>query len=76
MKLWISAQRLPPIAAIVSGAAVAVMFSRVKFGIETASMYEVVSGLNEGDLVMLGNAAQATPGQKVEPRITTPLARQ
>jgi RND family efflux transporter MFP subunit len=48
----------------------------VKFGIETASMYEVVSGLNEGDLVMLGNAAQVTPGQKVEPRITTPLARQ
>ena len=48
----------------------------VKFGIETASMYEVVSGLNEGDLVMLGNAAQVTPGQKVEPRVTTPLARQ
>jgi RND family efflux transporter MFP subunit len=48
----------------------------VRFGIETASMYEVVAGLEEGDLVMLGNAAQVTPGQKVEPRITTPLAQQ
>jgi RND family efflux transporter MFP subunit len=48
----------------------------VTFGIETASQYEVVSGLKEGDLVMLGNAAQVTPGQKVEPRITAPLALQ
>jgi RND family efflux transporter MFP subunit len=48
----------------------------VRFGIETASKYEVVAGLEEGDLVMLGNAAQVTPGQKVEPRITAPLARQ
>lgn len=48
----------------------------VKLGIETPSKYEVVAGLAEGDLVMLGNAAQVTPGQKVEPRITAPLARQ
>jgi RND family efflux transporter MFP subunit len=48
----------------------------VTFGIETPSQYEVVSGLKEGDLVMLGNAAQVTPGQKVEPRITAPLALQ
>jgi RND family efflux transporter MFP subunit len=48
----------------------------VRFGIETASKYEVVAGLEEGDLVMLGNAAQVTPGQKVEPRITAPLARE
>lgn len=49
---------------------------RVSLGIETASMYEVVTGLEEGDLVMLGNVAQVTPGQKVDPRVTTPLAQQ
>ncbi|HEY6926130.1 MAG TPA: efflux RND transporter periplasmic adaptor subunit, partial [Steroidobacteraceae bacterium] len=48
----------------------------VTFGIETPSQYEVVSGLEEGDLVLLGNTAQVTPGQKVEPRITAPLALQ
>ena len=48
----------------------------VKLGIETASKYEVLAGLNEGDLVLLGNAAQVTVGQEVEARITAPLARQ
>jgi RND family efflux transporter MFP subunit len=48
----------------------------VTFGMETPSKYEVVAGLEEGDLVMLGNAAQVVPGQKVEPRISAPLARQ
>jgi RND family efflux transporter MFP subunit len=48
----------------------------VKFGIETPSKYEVVTGLQEGDLVMLGNAAQVPPGQRVQPQITAPLARQ
>jgi RND family efflux transporter MFP subunit len=48
----------------------------VRLGIETPSKYEVLSGLNEGDLIMIGNAAQVTAGQKVDPRITAPLARQ
>ncbi|MBS0422116.1 MAG: efflux RND transporter periplasmic adaptor subunit [Proteobacteria bacterium] len=48
----------------------------VKLGIETPSKYEVLSGLAEGDLVMLGNPAQVTVGQKVDPRITAPLARE
>jgi RND family efflux transporter MFP subunit len=48
----------------------------VRLGIETPSMYEVVTGLQEGDLVMLGNTAQVTPGQKVTPRVTAPLAQQ
>ncbi|MDB6046436.1 MAG: Efflux transporter, family, subunit [Gammaproteobacteria bacterium] len=48
----------------------------IKLGLETAAKYEVLSGLNEGDLVMLGNPAQLTPGQKVEAKITEPLARQ
>ena len=48
----------------------------VKLGIETPSKYEVLSGLNEGDLVMIGNPAQVATGQKVDPRITAPLARE
>lgn len=48
----------------------------VRLGIETASMYEIVTGLKEGDLVLLGNTAQVTPGQKVTPRLTAPLAQQ
>jgi RND family efflux transporter MFP subunit len=38
----------------------------VTLGLETPSKYEVVSGLREGDLVMMGNPAQLKPGQKVE----------
>ncbi|MDB6161015.1 MAG: Efflux transporter, family, subunit [Gammaproteobacteria bacterium] len=41
-----------------------------KLGIETPSEYEVLSGLTEGDLVMIGNPAQVTAGQKVEPQVT------
>jgi len=48
----------------------------VRLGIETPSKYEVLSGLKEGDLVMVGNPAQVTAGQKVEPQITAPLARE
>jgi multidrug efflux pump subunit AcrA (membrane-fusion protein) len=48
----------------------------IKLGLETANQYEVLSGLSEGDLVMMGNPGQLTPGQKVEPRISEPVARQ
>ena len=48
----------------------------VALGLETPGKYEVLSGLNEGDLVMIGNPAQLVVGQKVEPRITAPLAHQ
>jgi RND family efflux transporter MFP subunit len=44
----------------------------VTLGLETSSKYEVVSGLQEGDLVMLGNPAQLRPGQKVEPKTIQP----
>jgi RND family efflux transporter MFP subunit len=47
----------------------------VRFGIETAARYEVLAGLVEGDLVMIGNPAQLSAGQQVEPRLTAPLAR-
>lgn len=46
----------------------------VTLGLETSSRYEVLSGLTEGDLVLIGNPAQLSTGQKVEPRITAPLA--
>jgi RND family efflux transporter MFP subunit len=44
----------------------------VTLGLETPSKYEVVSGLREGDLVMLGNPAQLKPGQKVETKTIEP----
>jgi RND family efflux transporter MFP subunit len=48
----------------------------VKLGIETPAKYEVLSGLTDGDLVMVGNPGQVSAGQKVEPQITAPLARE
>ncbi len=41
----------------------------VTLGLETSSRYEVVSGLREGDLVMMGNPAQLKLGQKVETKM-------
>jgi len=41
----------------------------VTLGLETPDKYEVVSGLNEGDLVVIGNQAQIRSGQKVEPKL-------
>ncbi|HUE48575.1 MAG TPA: hypothetical protein VMO54_05160, partial [Steroidobacteraceae bacterium] len=48
----------------------------VTLGLETPGRYEVLAGLKEGDLVMIGNPAQVGPGQTVEPRLTAPLARE
>jgi RND family efflux transporter MFP subunit len=42
----------------------------IAFGLETASRVEVISGLNEGDMVVIGNRAGLQPGQEVRPRIT------
>ena len=47
----------------------------VTTGLETPDHYEVLSGLHEGDLVMIGNRSQVKPGQKVEPKLG-PIARQ
>jgi len=46
----------------------------VTLGLETPSRYEVVSGLQEGDLVLMGNPAQLKPGQKVETKTIKPEA--
>jgi RND family efflux transporter MFP subunit len=41
----------------------------VELGLETADKYEVLSGLNEGDLVVIGNRSGFQAGQKVEPKL-------
>jgi RND family efflux transporter MFP subunit len=48
----------------------------VVLGLETPTRYEVLSGLNEGDLVMIGGRSRVKLGQKVDPRLTTSLAQQ
>ncbi len=41
----------------------------VKLGLETPDKYEVLSGLKEGDLVVIGSRAGFQVGQKVEPKL-------
>lgn len=41
----------------------------VALGMETPDKYEVTSGLNEGDLVVIGNRSKLQAGQKVEPKL-------
>jgi RND family efflux transporter MFP subunit len=48
----------------------------VKLGMETPGKYEVLAGLKEGDLVMIGNRSQVKPGQKVAPKVIGSLAQQ
>jgi RND family efflux transporter MFP subunit len=48
----------------------------VVLGIETAGKYEVLSGLKEGDLVMIGNRSEIKPGQRVTTKFVDSLAQQ
>jgi RND family efflux transporter MFP subunit len=41
----------------------------VQLGLETPSKLEVLAGLSENDLVMIGSRTQVKPGQKVEPKM-------
>jgi len=41
----------------------------VKLGVETAAKVEVISGVKEGELVIVGNRTQLRPGTVVEPKI-------
>jgi len=41
----------------------------VKLGLETPDKYEVLSGLQEGNLVVIGNRSGFQVGQKVEPKL-------
>jgi RND family efflux transporter MFP subunit len=40
----------------------------VTLGLETPNRYEVISGLKEGDKVMIGNHSRVHPGEKVDPK--------
>jgi RND family efflux transporter MFP subunit len=42
----------------------------ITVGLETANRLEVLAGLKENDLVMIGSRAEVKPGQKVEPKLT------
>lgn len=41
---------------------------QVKLGLETPAKYEVLSGLNEGELVVVGKQAGFRVGEKIEPK--------
>ena len=41
----------------------------VKLGLETPQFYEVLSGLHEGDLVVIGNHSSFQIGENVEPKL-------
>jgi RND family efflux transporter MFP subunit len=43
----------------------------VKLGVETSDKYEVLSGLKEGDLVLVENPRNLQPGQKVKPMMAS-----
>jgi RND family efflux transporter MFP subunit len=44
---------------------------RVQLGLETASRVEVRSGLNEGDMVVIGSRSGLQAGEEVRPKVTT-----
>jgi RND family efflux transporter MFP subunit len=48
----------------------------VKLGLETPARYEVLSGLKEGELVVVGSRSHLKPGEKVAPKLTESLAMQ
>jgi RND family efflux transporter MFP subunit len=43
---------------------------KVSLGLETANQVEVRSGLNEGDMVVIGSRSGLEPGEEVKPRVT------
>ena len=48
---------------------------RVTLGIESSNSVEVLSGLNEGDSVVLSGRAILQPGQEVRPKVTAMSAK-
>ena len=47
---------------------------KIESGIETANLVEVLSGLREGDLVVIGSRASLQAGQPVKSKITSMAA--
>ena len=43
---------------------------QITLGLETTSQIEVLSGLNEGDMVVVGGRTGLQPGQEVRPKVT------
>ncbi len=43
---------------------------KVQLGLETPTKVEVKAGLNEGDMVVIGNRSGLQPGQEVRPKLT------
>jgi RND family efflux transporter MFP subunit len=43
----------------------------VKLGVDSGDRVEVISGLNEGDQVIVGNLNQFQPGQRVQPKLVS-----
>jgi multidrug efflux pump subunit AcrA (membrane-fusion protein) len=41
----------------------------VTLGLETPNRFEVVSGLKEGELVLMGSRSQFSAGEKVVPKV-------
>jgi hypothetical protein len=48
----------------------------VTLGLETPARYEVVAGLKEGELVLIGSRSQVKVGEKIEPTLIGPMAQQ
>jgi hypothetical protein len=46
----------------------------VRLGLEAPDRIEIVSGLKDGDLVVVGNRGQLRPGTAVTPKIETAAA--
>lgn len=48
----------------------------LQLGMETANFVEVLSGLREGELVVIGSRSALQPGQSAKPKLTTMVASQ
>lgn len=47
---------------------------KVQLGIETPDQAEIISGLNQGDLVVIGNRSQLRAGMTIEPKLSAALS--
>jgi RND family efflux transporter MFP subunit len=47
---------------------------KIQLGLETAEKVEVRSGLNEGDMVVIGGRSSLQPGEEVRPKVVTMTA--
>ena len=47
---------------------------KIALGLETANFVEVLSGLKDGEMVVIGNRGSLQPGQEVIPKVTNMVA--